>query len=185
MRSLRVFESVSVDGYFVDEGGDMGWAHAGAPDPEFDAWVAKNAGSGGALLFGRKTYQEMAGFWPTPMAAAQMPEVARGMNGAKKYLVSRTLAPTWSNTELLPGPLVEVVRALKAEAGPPLVILGSGSVAAQLGDAGLVDEYQLVIVPVVLGAGRTVFGRRQPLQLTEHRVFRESGMVVLTYVVPW
>ncbi len=183
MRSVRVFESVSVDGYFVDEGGGMGWAHAAAPDPEFDAWVAGNAASGGALLFGRKTYQEMAAFWPTPMAAAQMPEVARGMNGAKKYLVSRTATPTWSNTELLPGALVEGVRALKAEPGPPLVILGSGSVAAQLGEAGLVDEYQLVIVPVALGAGRTVFGRRQPLHLTDHRVFRESGKVVVTYAV--
>lgn len=176
---LRVFESVSVDGYFCDGAGDMSWAH-GAPDREYDAWVAGNASGGGALLLGRKTYQLMESFWPTPMAAQLMPEVARGMNAMTKYVATRTLTPTWSNSVRLEGDLLDAVRALKAGDGAGLTILGSGELAAQLGAAGLVDEYQLVIVPVALGTGRTVFSGRHPLRLLDQRAFA-NGKVVVTY----
>jgi dihydrofolate reductase len=74
-----VFESSSVDGYFVDAQGDMSWAHAGQDDPAFADWVGGNASGGGALLFGRKTYEMMEAFWPTPAAANEMPIVAAGM----------------------------------------------------------------------------------------------------------
>jgi dihydrofolate reductase len=109
-----------------------------------------------------------------------MPEVARGMNAARKYVISKTIQPTWSNTELISGDLVQAVRELKAGPGPGITLLGSGSVAAQLGEAGLVDEYQLVIVPIALGAGRTVFAARRALRLVEQRAFR-NGHVVVTY----
>ncbi len=180
MNPLRVFESISVDGYFTDASGDMGFAHAGRQDPEFAAWVSGNASSGGELLFGRKTYQMMEAFWPTAQAAAQMPAVAQGMNAARKYVASRTITPTWNNTHLLDGDLVAAVRALKTGAGPGITVLGSGSVAAQLGAAGLVDEYQFVVIPVALGGGRSVFTARTSLRLVDHRVFG-SGNVVLTY----
>ena len=180
MKKLRVFESISVDGYFTDAAGQIRWAHAGGDDPEFVAWVSGNASSGGELLFGRKTYQEMEAFWPTPMAAEQMPAVAKGMNAARKYVASRTIQPTWNNTQLLKGDLVTAVRALKASEGPGIAVLGSGSVAAQLGEAGLVDEYQFVIVPVALGAGRTVFTKGRALRLVDQRAFR-NGNVVVTY----
>lgn len=180
MRKLRVFESISVDGYFADAHGDMSWAHASRSDAEFGAWVARNASSGGALLFGRKTYQMMEAFWPTPLAAEQMPEVAKGMNAAEKYVASRTIEPTWTNTRLLGGELIGAVRALKASAGPSIVVLGSGSVAAQLAEAALVDEWQFVIVPVALGAGRSVFSSRQQLRLLDQRTFK-CGNVVVTY----
>jgi dihydrofolate reductase len=179
MARLRVFESISIDGYFADTHGDMSWAHA-PDDGEFGAWVAGNAGSGGALLFGRKTYQQMASFWPTPLALEQLPEVARGMNAARKYVATRTLEPTWQNTTRLEGELTDAVRQLKAGAGPDLVVLGSGSVAAQLSAAGLVDEYQFVIVPRALGGGRTVFTEGRALRLVSHRAFR-GGNVVVTY----
>ena len=180
MKHLRVFESISVDGYFTDAAGDMSFAHAGGQDPEFAAWVSGNASAGGELLFGRKTYQMMEAFWPTPQAAAQMPAVAKGMNAARKYLASRTITPTWNNTHLLAGDLLAAVRALKSGDGPGITVLGSGSVAAQLGAAGLVDEYQFVIIPVALGAGRSVFTAGASLRLVQHRVFA-SGNVVLTY----
>src|SRR5436190_15018517 len=133
MRQLHVFESISVDGYFTDAGGDSGWTHAGRQDPEFIAWVSGNASSGGELLFGRKTYQMMESFWPTPMAAEQMPEVAKGMNAAKKYVVSSSIRPTWNNSHLLTGDLAKAVGDLKAGDGPGITVLGSGSVAAALG----------------------------------------------------
>jgi len=69
MRKLRIFESISIDGYFTDAEGDMNWAHAGREDAEFGAWVGGNASSGSELLFGRKTYEQMVSYWPTPMAA--------------------------------------------------------------------------------------------------------------------
>jgi dihydrofolate reductase len=180
MTTLRVFESISVDGYFTDAGGDSGWAHAGGQDAEFTDWIGRNASSGGELLFGRKTYQLMEAFWPTPAASAQMPVVAKGMNSARKYVASRTIRPTWTNTHLLEGNLVEAVRSLKARGGPDITVLGSGNVAAQLGTADLVDEYQFVIVPVALGGGRTVFEKGRTLRLVEQCAFR-CGTVVVTY----
>lgn len=180
MRKLRVFESISVDGYFTDANGAMSWAHATSQDAEFAEWVSGNASSGGELLFGRKTYQMMEAFWPTPMAAQQMPAVAKGMNAATKYVASKTIQPTWQNTSLLKGELLSAVRDLKGSAGPDITILGSGSVAAQLGEAGLIDEYQFVIIPVALGGGRTVFSQGRKLRLVNQRAFR-SGNVVVTY----
>jgi dihydrofolate reductase len=180
MRVLRVFESISIDGYFTDAHDEMSWAHAGRGDPEFAGWVSSNASSGGALLFGRKTYQMMASFWPTPAAMQQMPDVAKGMNAAAKYVASHTIQPSWNNTQLLNGDLVKAVRVLKASAGPDITVLGSGSVAVQLGEAGLVDKYQFVIIPVALGGGRTVFAKRRDLRLLNQRAFR-CGNVVVTY----
>lgn len=180
MRRLRVFESISVDGYFTDAQGDMNWARAGSDDAEFAGWVSGNASGGGALLLGRKTYQMMEAYWPTPMAAQQMPSVAKGMNAAQKYVASRTLQPGWNNSRLLQGELVKAVAALKASDGPGVTLLGSGSVAAQLGEAGLVDEYQFVIIPVALGGGRTVFAKPRQLRLLDQRAFR-CGNVVVTY----
>ena len=181
MRTLRVFESISIDGYFTDARGDMSWAHAGRDDAEFAEWVGGNASKGGALLFGRVTYQMMEAFWPTPMAAQQMPAVAKGMNAATKYVASRTIQPGWQNTHLLKGDLLQAMRELKATDGPDITVLGSGTIAAQLGEANLVDEYQFVIIPVALGAGRTVFAGRRELRLVEQRAFR-CGNVVVTYV---
>jgi dihydrofolate reductase len=78
MRGLIVFNHVSLDGYFVDKKGDMRWAHK--QDPEWNEFVAANARGGGVLLFGRVTYEMMASYWPTPMAAQNSPAVAEHMN---------------------------------------------------------------------------------------------------------
>jgi dihydrofolate reductase len=102
------------------------------------------------------------------------------MNAARKYVASRTIQPSWNNTRLLRGDLAKAVRDLKASAGPDVTVLGSGNLAAQLGDAGLIDEYQFVIIPVALGSGRTVFTKGRPLHLLEQRAFR-CGNVVVTY----
>lgn len=186
MRKLRVFESISVDGYFTDADGSLAWAHRpeADADEEFAAFVADNASRGGSLVMGRVTYAMMAAWWPTPAAAQAMPAVAAGMNAATKYVATRDarFRPAWANCVRLEGDAVAAVRALKASPGPDLAVLGSGGLAAQLGAAGLVDDYQLVIVPVALGAGRTLFAAAVRLRLVEQRAFR-CGNLVATYAV--
>jgi dihydrofolate reductase len=182
MRKLIVFNHVSLDGYFVDGKGDMSWAHA--QDPEWNEFVAENATSGGELLFGRKTYDLMVSFWPTPVALQYFPEVAEGMNDAPKVVFSRTLnAATWNNTKLVKGDIAAEVRKMKSMPGPGMVIMGSGTIISQLAPEGVIDEYQIVVGPIALGSGRTLFeGLREklPLKLTKTRAFG-NGNVLLCY----
>jgi dihydrofolate reductase len=182
MRKLLVFNSVTADGYFTDKKGDMSWAHR--QDPEWDSFVANNAKSGGELIFGRVTYEMMAGFWPSPMAAQQFPDVAKGMNEAPKVVFSTTLDQAdWNNTRLIKGDIENEVRKLKEESGDQLVVMGSGTIVSQLAQAGLVDEYQMVLNPIVLGGGRTMFEgvkSKVSLKLTNSRTFK-NGNVLLTY----
>jgi dihydrofolate reductase len=184
VRRLIVFNNVSLDGYFVDGNGEMRWAHRAEPDAEWNAFVAGNASGGGVLLFGRVTYQLMAGYWPTPLAVKNDPRVAEGMNNLQKVVFSRTLDKvSWKNTKLVKGELVAEVRKMKAEPGEGMAILGSGSIVSQLAQAGLIDEFQIALIPVVLGKGRTMFdGIREKLalQLTKTRAFG-NGTVVLWY----
>jgi dihydrofolate reductase len=182
MRTLHVFNNVSLDGFFVDAQGDMSWAHR--QDEEWNAFIGTNASGSGELLFGRVTYEMMAAFWPTPEAAQKMPEVAKGMNSLHKTVFSRTLETVaWQNTTLLKGDLETKVRQLKQQPGPNLVILGSGSIVTQLSEARLIDGYQIVVNPLVLGRGRTLFESvtdRLSLRLAKTRTF-QNGNVVLWY----
>jgi dihydrofolate reductase len=156
MSKLTVFNSVSLDGYFTDERAEVGWAHR--QDPEWNAFAGENAAGGGVLLFGRVTYQMMAGHWATEAGRKDNRAVAEGMSKVRKVVFSRTLDEvSWENTTIVKGDILAEVRAMKRETGPNLVILGSGSIVAQLTRARLIDEYQLVLVPVVLGKGRTMF----------------------------
>jgi len=184
MRHLLVFNHISLDGYFTDRNGEMRWAHTGNDDPEYQAFVAGNAGGNGELLFGRKTYDLMASFWPTPAAMQMNPAVAEGMNRMPKVVFSRTLAqPPWQNTRAISGDIVEEVRRMKQAEGPGLTILGSGSIVAQLAPHHLVDEYQLMVNPLSLGQGRTLFDGipgTLPLKLTKTRAF-PNGKVLLCY----
>jgi dihydrofolate reductase len=185
MRKLVVFNSVTLDGYFSGPGGDISWAHKGSEDAEWNAFVAENAGSGGQLLFGRITYELMASYWPTSEAMKSYPDVAKGMNELPKVVFSRTLDKvSWNNTRLVKGNLAEEVRAMKKEPGEDMTILGSGSIVSQLAQEGLIDEYQLIVNPVVLGKGRTMFDgikAKLALQLTRTRTFA-NGNILLCYV---
>jgi dihydrofolate reductase len=181
MRKLSVFNLVSVDGYFTGEDGDISWH---VVDDEFQELAEKASSSGNILLFGRETYELMAGFWPTPEAIKSDPVVATGMNVSEKIVFSRTLDKVeWHNTRLVKGDLLGEVRRLKAGTGPDLAVLGSGTIVAQLAAADLIDEYQILVNPVVLGKGRTMFeglGRQLHLKLIGTRVFG-NGNVLLTY----
>jgi dihydrofolate reductase len=182
MRKLVVFNSVSLDGYFTDANDDMSFAHNPNPDEEWDAFVAGNASGGGMLLFGRITYELMASFWPTPIAAEQMPVVAEGMNSLPKVVFSRTLdTAAWTNTRLVKSGLTGEIRRMKKEPGEDMALLGSGSIVSQLALQDLIDEYQIVVVPVILGKGRTMFegiNERIPLKLTKTRTFANGNVLV-------
>jgi dihydrofolate reductase len=184
MRTLSVFNMTSLDGYICDRNGDMSWAHRS--DPEWTAFGASNASGTSTLLFGRVTYEMMLAYWPTAEAARNDPDVAAGMNRARRLVFSRTLTSSpWAGTGILAGDPAEEVRALKAGEGPPLVLLGSASIAALLSQARLIDEYQVAVLPVALGGGRTMFdglSERLELRRTEVRPFG-NGAVFLRYAL--
>ncbi|MBD8879332.1 dihydrofolate reductase [Rhodanobacter sp. 7MK24] len=183
MRRLIAFEMVTLDGCYARTDGDFGWTHRRERDAEWDAFVQGNAGSGGELVFGRVTYQMMASWWPSSAAAQNEPLVAERMNAVPKFVCSHTLDEAeWNNTTLLQGDAVSRLQTLKREPGADLVILGSGRLVASLGHAGLIDEYQLVIIPIVLGRpGRSLFGGfdvAMDLRLTQSRRFGNGNMLL-------
>ena len=184
MPKLIAFSEVTLDGYFAGMNGDIGWAHQVKPDAEWDAFVAGNAQGGGQLLLGRITYQLMASYWPTSQAAANDPIVAEKMNSLPKVVFSRTLdKASWSNTTLLKGDLAAEIRRRKKEPAKDMAILGSGSLVSQLAQEGLIDEYQIVVNPIVLFKGRTVFegvNEKLTLKHTQTRTFG-NGNVLLCY----
>ncbi|MBE2200533.1 MAG: dihydrofolate reductase [Anaerolinea sp.] len=184
MRKLVVFNAVTLDGYFTGENGDISWAHTNPEDAEWNDFVAGNASGDGLLLFGRITYELMVSYWPTPLAAENDPVVAERINNLAKIVFSRTLDEvSWQNTGLVKSNLVTEVQKLKNESGSDMTILGSGTIVSQLAAAGLIDEYQIVVAPIVLGRGRTMFAGlpgKLPLKLAESRTFT-NGNVFLRY----
>ncbi|HEX2374642.1 MAG TPA: dihydrofolate reductase family protein, partial [Actinomycetota bacterium] len=136
------------------------------------------------LLFGRKTYEGMASYWPTPAAREDDPAVAELMNTLPKIVVSTTLTSAdWSNTRLVNENVAEEIAKLKQEPGKGLAVMGSPSLTVSLLGMGLVDELRVMVHPVLLGGGRSLFqsidGRRS-LELRQTRTF-SSGNVLLTY----
>jgi len=184
MRKLIAFNHITLDGYFVSATGDFSWARNGNDDPEYSAFVAENASGGGELLLGRITYELMASYWPTPVADQHSPAVAAGMNSMSKVVFSRTLdSASWNNTQLVKDNMIEEIRRMKLQSGPGMAILGSGSIVAQLAPEGLIDEYQMIVDPVALGHGRSMFEgirNRLSLKLASTRTFR-NGKVYLCY----
>jgi len=181
MRKIFAFIMTTLDGYY--EG----------PDQEFDFWVldeefnrfaAGQLDEADTLLFGRVTYEEMAVYWPTSAAEQDDPGVAARMNALPKIVVSRTLASAdWANTRLIRDDVGEQLSKLKRQPGKDIAILGSSELTMSLLKMGLVDEVRLMVSPVVIGAGKSVFrtaGERISLKLLSSRSF-DSGNVLLCY----
>jgi dihydrofolate reductase len=176
---LGVFNMMSLDGYFAGVDGDIDWFKDAPRDPEWDAFIAGNAGGGGMLLFGRVTYELMQEFWTTPFAAETLPTVAEAMNSLPKVVFSRTLSKaTWNNTRLVKGDIAAEVRKMKNETGPGMMILGSGSIVSQLAQAGLTDDYQVVVFPSCSAGENDVRGVRDnlSLRLTSARTFGNGSV---------
>jgi dihydrofolate reductase len=183
MRKLAIFNFITLDGYYKGPKEDISWHRHGA---EENAYAAESLNAGNTLLFGRKTYEMMASYWPTPMAIKNDPIVAEGMNKADKIVFSRTLIKAeWNNTRLVKDDMAEEIQKMKRQTGKDMTVLGSGSIVTQLAQAGLVDEYQFMVDPVVLGDGTPIFrglGHKLDLKLAATRTFK-SGVVLLRYQV--
>jgi dihydrofolate reductase len=190
MRNLVVFTSLTLDGVMqapgrADEDRRGGFEHGGWAQPYNDPVMASVAGEGmakgGALLLGRRTYQDFHAFWPhqtdNPFTAV--------LDNSQKYVASRTLREPlpWVNSTLLEGDAAEAVARLKQQPGKDLVVLGSGELVQSLLRHRLVDQFTLLIHPLVLGSGRRLFsdgGAAATLRLTDTRT-TTTGVVIATY----
>ncbi len=172
---------VTLDGYFEGSNHELDWHNV---DEEFNEFAIKQLSEIGTLLFGRKTYQMMASYWTSPMAMEDDPIVAGKMNSMKKLVASKTLSKAdWSNTKVISNNLADEISALKKQSGKDIAIFGSADLMSSLIDQNLVDEYRIIINPVILGSGRTLFHdlkSRINLRLVETRTFK-SGNILLVY----
>ncbi len=185
MRKLKAFVFTTLNGYYKGANDNIEWHSNGIEEIEF---AQEKLQEGNVLLFGRKTYEMMRNFWVSPMAYELFPAVALRINQAEKLVVSNSLKQTeWNNTNIIGTDLLETISELKATEGPDITLMGSGSLVKQLGEADLIDEYELMIDPVMIGEGDTLFAgikRELNLQITDARLFRESGTLLLYYKRP-
>ena len=179
MRKVILLAMMTLDGFFDGPGEGLeriDWHHA---DEEWEDYSVEILSGAGTLLFGRKTYEGFADFWPT-----QEGEVARLLNEIEKVVFSTTLAEaTWQHTRLVRERVPEAVAQIKAQPGRPIIVFGSADFAATLTQHGLIDEYRIAVNPVVLGDGTPLFkepGARRNLRLLGTRVFK-SGIAELRY----
>jgi len=174
MRRLVVTENITVDGIISPM---ESWFDPAAEDEELAAVNARNGAAADALVLGRVTYEEFAGYWPH-----QTGDVSAYLDRVAKYVVSSSLDKAeWQNTTILRGTIGHELAALKAEDGKDIVVTGSASLVHSLIPTGLVDLYRLFVHPVVQGQGVRLFDKvALPLNQVEARTFR-SGVVLLEY----
>ncbi len=194
-RKIVVFDRISADGYFSAADGALDWA---VPDADLDKGAAGKLGDSDAMLFGRRTYDMFESFWPhvlrDPATAPdphnpgrhtpEMRTLAVWINEARKIVFSTTRKDvSWTNSELRRDIVPRDIEALKAQPGKTIMLFGSGSVVSRLSELGLVDEYQFIVCPVLLGGGRQLvsgMSGRLSLELLEARPFT-SGNVMLRF----
>jgi dihydrofolate reductase len=176
VRKLFAQIHVSVDGFFDGPNQELDWF---VLDDEFFAYVEEMLGSIGAILLGRTTYEGFAAHWPNSTQAE-----APAMNALPKFVASTTLADaTWSNTTIIAGDVPGAVARMKQEPGEDIALIGSSHLAATLAAHGLIDEYRLFVVPVLLGRGKRALDGlpgRIELTLQSSHVF-PSGVVAQYY----
>lgn len=181
MRKIILFNMVTLDGFFEGPNHDISWHNV---DAEFNEFAIDQLKSADGLLFGRVTYQLMASYWPTPTAIENDSVVAGLMNRLPKIVFSKTLAKAdWNNTKLAKGNVAEEIAKLKQQPGKDLLLFGSADLASTLTQLGLIDEYRLMVNPVVLGSGTPMFKAvkdKLRLKLINTKTFR-SGNVLLYY----
>jgi dihydrofolate reductase len=186
MRRIVVTEFISLDGVVEDPGGAEGTRHGGWSfkfnDPDGMKYKLDETMDHEAMLLGRVTYEGFAAAWP---GRTDEQGFADKMNRMQKVVVSTTLdAPAWDNTTVVAGDIAGTLTRLKEEAGGDILVAGSGNLVQTLMERDLVDRYQLLVYPIVLGSGKRLFrdGSRKPLELAETRSLG-SGVVLVVYRV--
>ena len=181
MRPIYAFIVQTVDGYYEGPNGEFDWPNV---DDEFNEFAIGQINDIDTLLFGRTTYEGMAEYWPTPAAIEDDPAIADLMNTIPKIVFSSTLdRADWQNTRLVKEGVAETIAELKQQPGKDLAFFGSPTLTASLIEQGLVDELRVMVHPILLGAGKSLFSalsRRVPVELLRTTVFH-SGNVMLVY----
>lgn len=184
MGKVVVSEFVSLDGVIEDPGGAEKFEHGGWTIPywsdDIGAFKFDELMTSDALLLGRVTYEGFAAAWP---GQADEAGFADRMNNLPKYVVSTTLDKAdWNNSTIISGNVAEEVASLKEQPGQDILINGSGKLIQSLMPDNLIDEYRLLVYPIVLGSGKRLFqgGIDTTLKLVESRVF-DSGVILLRY----
>lgn len=185
MRKLIVSMNVTLDGFMAGENGELDWSF-GVWNERMSEAASETLHRADTILLGRVTYEAMAPYWPAHSHNLQRSRAdiafADMMNGHRKVVFSRTLGiARWDNTVLVRGNVAGFVNRLKSVEGKDLIVYGSGTIIAELAEAGLVDECHLWVHPVILGAGRR-FPWRAPAALTlQWATGFPGGVVMLCY----
>ena len=181
MRKVIFFMLTTLDGFYEGRGHEIDWHNV---DEEFNEYAIAQLDEVDTLLFGRKTYEMMASYWPTPEARTNDPVVAGKMNATPKIVFSKSLsAAKWENSRIVREDFEAEVTKLKNQPGKDLVIFGSSDLAVTFLQKGLLDECRVMINPLILGNGKPVFSglnERLQLKLLRTRTFH-SGNVLLCY----
>jgi dihydrofolate reductase len=182
MRKLFSFMVTTLDGYHVGPNDGFDWPNV---DQEFHDYSTRQLNDIDTLLFGRVTYEHMAAFWPTPEARENLPVTAQRMNNLHKVVFSSTLKEaTWENSELVATDPVTKIEQLRQRPGEgDIALFGSSTLTASLREAGVVDELRVMVNPILLGGGVSLFSGltdRVKLRLARTITFR-NGNVLLCY----
>jgi dihydrofolate reductase len=198
MRQIVMFNRVSAEGQFATVDGAMDWI---TPEPEIDKLGVSGMAHTDTVLFGRRTYEQFASFWPhvlddsetapDPHApgrrSPELRAMAEWLNQANKLVFSRTLKrASWNNTHLMGELNAKEVESLKRKPGKSLIVFGSGSIVTALTQHGLIDEYRIIVCPLFLGSGKPLLGalsKRVKLELLEAKAY-PAGNVMLRYGLP-
>ncbi len=185
MRKIIVFNLISIDGYFAGVDGNIDWHNV---DDEFNDFAVSQTKTFSAIIFGKTTYKMFEDYWPTalkdPSTSPEDRQIAQAIEDMEKIVFSKSLEKvTWNNTNLYHEINKEEIKDWKKAEGGPMVIFGSGTIVQQLAGLGLIDEYRLMINPIILGSGKPMFRNvvKTTLKLVDSKVFK-SGNVLLTYV---
>jgi dihydrofolate reductase len=192
MRKVIADEWMTLDGVIqapgqADEDTSGGFQHGGWHVGYFDdlaqRWVVEGVVKAGGFLLGRRTYAIFAAHWPNASEEEQV--LAEPLNTKPKYVASRTLTEplAWQNSTVLQGDVAEAVAALKQEDGEDLHVVGSSQLVQTLFERDLVDEFRVMIDPVVVGGGKRLFrddGALRPLRLLDSQV-TTTGVIIATY----
>jgi dihydrofolate reductase len=184
---LVVSQFITVDGIIEDPGGSEefsrgGWAFQFERGEDGDRFKFEELMASDALLLGRVTFEAFAAAWPDRTDEFGF---AEKFNGMRKYVVSSTLTdPAWNNSTVIGGDLVKEIPRLKRETEGDVLVNGSARLVQALAEHDLVDEYRLMVFPIVLGAGKRMFGdtsHTAPLRLVDARPVGPDGVAIITY----